>query len=310
MRTVQMLAALLTGLALSSCTSSGTTSGTTGRNAAHADWVAETEAWHADRLAGLRSETGSLSQVGLHPLPAGSWTLGSAPDADIILHAAAPPRLGVITVTEHGIRFTAYDDVVVEIHQSTPAERVETTAMATTGPDAPTVLAVDTLLLHVIVRDGTPLLRVRDRTSSALADFEGIDRFDLDEAYRVTAKLIPDDTTTLTLRLEGGFTATAPSPGLVQFELDGTTHMLRPTVESDGWLFFVFADATTGTETYPGGRFLDAEPIGADGTIVLDFNRAYTPVCAFNAYSTCPRPPPGNTLPVAIRAGEKYDPEF
>jgi uncharacterized protein (DUF1684 family) len=99
---------------------------------------------------------------------------------------------------------------------------------------------------------------------------------------------------------------TSPSPGTVEFELNGMALQLRPTSVSDGSLFIVFGDATTGTETYPGGRCLRTEPVAADGRVVLDFNRAYNPVCAFNAYSTCPLPPQGNTLPVAIRAGEKY----
>ena len=67
---------------------------------------------------------------------------------------------------------------------------------------------------------------------------------------------------------------------------------------------FVFRDRSSGRETYGAGRFLKA-PIGSDGKVVLDFNRAYSPPCAFTPFATCPLPPPENWLPVAVTAGEK-----
>ncbi len=70
-------------------------------------------------------------------------------------------------------------------------------------------------------------------------------------------------------------------------------------------LFFVFADRTNGKETYGGGRFLYARAPDERGRVVLDFNRAYNPPCAFTPYSTCPLPPPENRLDLEVRAGEK-----
>lgn len=72
----------------------------------------------------------------------------------------------------------------------------------------------------------------------------------------------------------------------------------------DPSLFVPFTDATTGIETYAGGRYLELLERG-DGSCVLDFNRAYNPYCAYNADWSCPLPPAENRLPVAIRAGEK-----
>jgi len=71
-------------------------------------------------------------------------------------------------------------------------------------------------------------------------------------------------------------------------------------------LFFVFSDAGAKSDTYPGGRFLDTGPV-SNGTVVLDFNRAYNPPCAVTPYATCPLAPKENRLPVAITAGEKFD---
>jgi len=72
----------------------------------------------------------------------------------------------------------------------------------------------------------------------------------------------------------------------------------------DGPLFFVLADRTSGHGSYPAGRFLDAEA-PRDGKVVLDFNRAYNPPCAFTPYATCPLPPAENRLDLLVEAGEK-----
>ncbi len=70
------------------------------------------------------------------------------------------------------------------------------------------------------------------------------------------------------------------------------------------YLFIPFRDATSGTETYAAGRYIDLRE-NTSGIYDLDFNRAYNPYCAYNTTFSCPVPPPENTLPVAIRAGEK-----
>jgi uncharacterized protein (DUF1684 family) len=97
----------------------------------------------------------------------------------------------------------------------------------------------------------------------------------------------------------------SPSPGTLVFTLEGRECRLTPVGGPGEELFIVFADATSGGETYGGGRFLSADPPRPDGTVVLDFNLATNPPCAFTPYATCPLPPQGNTLPVAVRAGEK-----
>jgi len=97
----------------------------------------------------------------------------------------------------------------------------------------------------------------------------------------------------------------SPNPGAVEFERDGRTFRLEALGEPGGELFFVLADRTSGHGSYPAGRFLDAAWPGPDGKVVLDFNRAYNPPCAFTLFATCPLPPPENRLDLAITAGEK-----
>ncbi|MBK6406781.1 MAG: DUF1684 domain-containing protein [Holophagales bacterium] len=98
------------------------------------------------------------------------------------------------------------------------------------------------------------------------------------------------------------------APGVVRFTIGGRELTLEPTVESpaDKTLFFVFSDATAGTESYGAGRFLYAETPAPGATrVLLDFNLAENPPCAFTPYATCPLPLPKNVLPVKIEAGEK-----
>jgi uncharacterized protein (DUF1684 family) len=98
-----------------------------------------------------------------------------------------------------------------------------------------------------------------------------------------------------------------PSPGALVFDVDGKTYRLDAlTEQGEEKLFIIFADATSGRETYGAGRYLYADPPDAEGRIVVDFNKAYSPPCAFTNFATCPLPPFQNRLPIAVEAGEKF----
>jgi uncharacterized protein (DUF1684 family) len=95
------------------------------------------------------------------------------------------------------------------------------------------------------------------------------------------------------------------NPGAVEFERDGRRHRLEVLAEPDAdQLFVIFADRSNGRATYGAGRYLYADRPGPDGQVLLDFNRAYNPPCAFTAHATCPLPPPENRLDLAVEAGE------
>jgi uncharacterized protein (DUF1684 family) len=96
------------------------------------------------------------------------------------------------------------------------------------------------------------------------------------------------------------------SPGVVEFELQGKKLQLTPVYETpkEDELFYIFKDATSGKTTYGAGRFVYSALPDKDGMVVLDFNRAYSPPCAFTDFATCPLPPAQNRLEAAIEAGE------
>ena len=90
------------------------------------------------------------------------------------------------------------------------------------------------------------------------------------------------------------------------FEVDGEEHRLDVTGAADAPRYMiVFSDATSGTETYGGGRFLSLDAPDDDGWVVVDFNKAHNPPCVFTAFATCPLPFRQNRLPIRIEAGEK-----
>ncbi|THD67346.1 DUF1684 domain-containing protein [Robertkochia marina] len=148
------------------------------------------------------------------------------------------------------------------------------------------------------------------------ANFEGLVYFSPDSTYRVAArleravlpKMIRMETTTNEVMIQQEY-------GELTFELHGKTHRLKVyrdlelqrDPQYENYLFLPFTDLTNGAETYGGGRYLDLTIPEAD-TLMLDFNKAYNPYCAYNSKYSCPLVPPENHLEAAIRSGEQRYP--
>lgn len=288
--------ALLALLALAGCGG--------GKVETPAAYVAGIDAWHAGRLERLRGDTGWLTLVGLHELdPAIVNTLGSDAAATVRLVDKAPARVGDLACLDGRWTFAADPAAAVTTADSAAAP-VTAIAMATDRDGAPTALDCGSLQFFVIEREGAFFLRVKDRESPVLLGFAGIDRYPVDARWRVTARLEPGAATVKVPNVLGHETE-EPSPGTLVFRLGGRECRLTPTGKPGEELFLVFGDPTNGRGTYGGGRFLAAPAPAADGTVELDFNRAYNPPCVFTPYATCPLPGKGNTLKVAVEAGEK-----
>jgi uncharacterized protein (DUF1684 family) len=155
----------------------------------------------------------------------------------------------------------------------------------------------------VIERGNRYGIRLKDKNSELRKAFTGLKYFPPLEEYRVKARFVPyDPPKMIPVPNILGQVDEEPSPGYVVFMLNGRECRLDPVTEGDS-LFFIFKDLTSGKETYPPGRFLNTE-MPQNGEVVLDFNQAYNPPCAFTPYATCPLPPEQNKLPIAIEAGE------
>jgi uncharacterized protein len=260
------------------------------------------DTWHAARIERLQAEDGWLTLVGLHPLADGANAVGSAPDADVRLAGDAPAQAGVIEVGPAGPVFTAHAKSGVLVN----GESVPSAPLLTDLQDDTTMLTVGTLSFYVIDRDGALYVRVKDSDSTVRREFTGVDRYPVDDYWRIEARLLPHDPPRGVMVPNAlGNVTEEPSPGRLIFSLQGKTRTLTPTGKPGSGLFIVFADYSSGTETYGGGRFLSAEPPDEDGNVILDFNKAVNPPCAFTPYAICPLPPEGNTLDVMVEAGEK-----
>jgi uncharacterized protein (DUF1684 family) len=265
----------------------------------------EIERWHAQRIARLTAPDGWLSLVGLEWLKPGANRIGSASDNDIVL-VKAPPHLGTITWTDGG----ALSLVLDTVDGATIDGACETHAVLKDDSHAhPTIVAFGTVNFIAVDRGGRKGLRVRDSEAVTRTHFQGIERFPVDRDWRIVADWVPlDPPFQLATGTVIGTIENYPAPGKAVFEREGQRFELYPVIEvpGDKELFLIFADATSGKETYGAARFLYAE-MPCDGRIVLDFNKAYNPPCAFTPYATCPLAPPENRLDVRVAAGElKY----
>jgi uncharacterized protein len=242
----------------------------------------EIAAWRAEREAKLKAEGGWLSVAGLFWLHDGANSFGKSQGNDIVL-PDGPDRAGTFEL--HGGKVTAGNRAI--------------------APDSDDVVKVGRLSLYVIKRGDRFGIRLKDPASEYRRNFHGISYFPADEKYRVTARWVAAPRQIPILNILGQ-TEQSENPGYAEFRLDGKALRLYPIFEEPGAkeLFYIFRDLTTGKETYPAGRFFYSE-LPKNGQVVLDFNKAYNPPCAFTPYATCPLPPRENHLPVRVAAGEK-----
>lgn len=264
----------------------------------------EIETWRNARLERLKSPYGWPSLVGLEWLKEGANTVGSAKDNTIVI-AKAPAHLGTITLHAGKASIVLDPNANATIDDAKKASA----DLADDGQAKPTMVAFDTVKFYFVIRGDKYGLRIKDSEAATRKQIiaSGIENFDIDPGWRVEAKW---EAYTPAHEVEGvniiGQTEKYVIPGAATFTHDGKTFKVEPMLENPGdkELFLVFADRTSGKETYGAARFLYAD-MPKDGKVVLDFNKAYNPPCAFTPYATCPLPTPQNRLDVRVTAGEK-----
>jgi uncharacterized protein (DUF1684 family) len=267
-----------------------------------AEYQKEVNDWHAERIERLRAEYGWLTLVGLIPLSEGENRFGSAGDNDLVFPDKAPEHAGVLTLNEGSVRL----EVTAEGRITSDGNPVQSMILGSDADEETTVLDMGDLRFYVIKRGDRFFVRIKDPEAGALKNFKGIERYPVRSEWRIEAGFEPyDPPRKIMIPNALGMEFEESCPGAVVFEVGSVTQRLEPTSTSHGGLFFVFADRTSGDETYGGGRFLYADPPGPDGKVILDFNKAYNPPCVFTPYATCPLPHEGNILKAKIEAGEK-----
>lgn len=266
------------------------------------DYSKQIDTWRAQRLQRLQAPNGWLSLIGLPWLKDGSNSVGSARDKDVVL-SKGPAHLGTIVLKDGKATITldAAANAQIDGKAATSAELLDD------SHEKPTTISFGNVSFYLIDRSGRKGLRVKDTEAETRTHFVGLDNFPTDPKWRVEAKWIAfDPPHQLEIPSVIGTVDKMPVPGKAVFERDGHSYELLPVLEEPDAkeLWFIIADRTSGKETYGSARFLYAE-MPKDGKIVIDFNKAYNPPCAFTPYATCPLAPPENRLALAVTAGEK-----
>ena len=273
----------------------------TSASAVSGDYRDEIRKYRASREAELKADDGWLTVAGLFWLKPGANVVGSAAGSDIRLPKKAPARVGVFVLKDSRVMFTGDPNA----HVTSMGKPVGAGAVAAPTRD-PAALAVGDLRMFLIRREERFGIRLRDLNSTMRREYKGLRFYPVRSVFRVRARFFPyDKPRTIAIPNVLGQAPEMESPGYVTFTLNGRAFRLEPVYETDERkdLFFIFKDATSRDATYPAGRFLHTD-LPKDGTVIIDFNKAYNPPCAFTDFATCPLPPKQNQLPVRIEAGE------
>jgi uncharacterized protein len=228
-------------------------------------------------------------------------TVGSADNNDIQLKASGiEPHH--ITVALEGDRFN------IETIDSRASFKIKDEVKQKAIVD-PSSIQVDRFYLR-LSHQRFPAIIVFDPQSPHFKNYKGVDYFPIDFSYRYELPLKPDSRQEkVTIMSTRGNRRTAERIGWFEFYVGdqafrlAATRLFEPGSKDDTVSVF-FKDATSGKETYPLGRYVEAQKL-KNGKYLLDFNLAYNPACAFSEYYNCPVPPKENSLNVAIHAGEK-----
>ena len=300
MRTLTGAAAILALLAVPACRNMPES------NPAHTlplDHTAQVQAWRDKHEADYRRDFASIA--GLYSLKPGSNTAGSGPTNDLRLPESVPPSLGTFVRTGNEVRYEPAPGAGVRLKDQPVMQPV--VLRDDNSPPADELLHGDVRL--VIHRSGgVPSLRVRDPNGPLARGFLGFQWFPIDPQYRVVGRFLRDaEPKAIPVVNTYGDVDDYKSEGVIAFTLMGQQLRIRPFTTRPKRFYIVFRDSSSGQETYEAARFLYADLLD-DETVVLDFNEAYNPPCAFNPYTTCPIPIPENRLTVKILAGEKAYP--
>lgn len=281
-------------------------------NDTSAAWRAGLLTWRADLAKQLQEPDGWLTLIGLEWLKPGDNSFGSANGNALIVQAPVSAFLGMVQLNGDSLQLLppsgGYPKALFVDGQppSNPQK------LASDESDHPSKITAGTVTITIIHRGDRYALRIKDSKAPTRTQFHGLRWFPPNEAYRVQAKWIPyDPPRKVEIPTILGTEIMSDVPGAAEFTLEGKTFRLEPIEESpeDKELFFIFRDTTSTTETYGAGRFLYTplpdHGISQTGEVVLDFNRAQNPPCAYTPYATCPLPPPQNRLPIPVPAGQQ-----
>jgi uncharacterized protein (DUF1684 family) len=258
--------------------------------------------WRQEVDHNLRRENGWLALAGLFWLRKGTNLIGSDPESDILLPQRAPARLGTFEFDGNNVTLNVESDLSVELN----GVATKSALLDADQEDVPSFITFSDIRMVVVRRSKGVGIRVWDNARKERQTFPARQWYPVKAELRVSAIYTRFETPKIVKMPDIlGAILDEPMQGFVSFELNGKRHELLVEELPDRRLFVQFMDLTNGNPTYPSGRYhyTDAHE---NGKVFIDFNKSYSPPCAFTDYATCTFPPQENRLHIAIEAGEIY----
>lgn len=261
------------------------------------------QSWKKARIRFLRSESGYLNLSGLYWLEEGVNTFGGDSANDIVFPNRAAQTIGEFRLQKGAVEMSVNDGVDVRFGN----RRVSRMSLPDDTSGKVVVITHGSFAWTIIKRDNKFAVRLRDFEHPVLRTFDSIDYYAVNPEFRVTGQFQPYDKPRIVNigTVIEGLSYNPRTSGTVIFDIHGQRYELE-AYDAAGELFFVFGDKTSGNGTYPAGRFLYADAPGEGGQVLLDFNIAQNPPCAFNEFATCPVASSRNRLTTKIEAGERF----
>ena len=259
--------------------------------------------WRAKKVNDLVGENGWMALVGLSWLKPGRNLVGSNPMCEVTLPERAPTFLGIIEWKGKTVRLHAADGVPVQVNGKPVVQR---TILKSNKEARPSYITWNDMRMVLHEYAGKYAIRIWDNQRRQHLTLPLLKWFPINKHFRFNARytLYPEPKVSAQPDAFGD-TVEDRMDGYLSFHFEGKTYKLDVTEVKDQKLFIKFRDLTSSKETYPPSRYCYTEPV-RDGKVVLDFNYAYSPPCAFTEYATCNFAPQQNTLPFRVEAGEIY----
>lgn len=267
------------------------------------EYLEEIKQWDQKRAERLKADDGWLNLVGRTWLKPGENKFGSAKDNDVVIESdKVPDYMGVFIFQDSTVTMRVNDGVEV-LYNGNPVNEM---VMIGDHKKEMTVFQYGSIKWNLIVRNELYGIRFRDLESEVVKNFMGIERFAVNEDWRIIADFEAyDPPKKIDVPNVLGQIDEELSPGAIVFARDGQTYRID-AIDAGDRLWFIFADGTSGEETYGAGRFLYTDSkADSTGKVIVDFNKAYNPPCVLTKFATCPLPPKENYIKLRITAGEK-----
>jgi uncharacterized protein len=258
--------------------------------------------WRASRYDSLVRENGWLALAGLHWLKEGRNLIGSNPLCEVVLPERGPTFLGLITLKGKIAQFKVAAGVQAFIN----GKLVDKATLKSSKDAQPSFITWNDMRMVLHEHGGKYAIRIWDNKRPERFSLPPLKWFPINKHFRFNARYTRYPEPKLSAQLDTfGETIEARMDGFVSFTFEGKKYKLDVTETKDHKLFIKLKDLTSSKETYPPSRYYYTEPV-TDDKVIVDFNYAYSPPCAFTPYATCLFAPIQNHLPFRVEAGEIY----